>query len=160
MEQLEESKGQIVAISTGSGVLGLPRRTGYVASKHALHGFFNSLRNEWKDKGITISIICPGFVKTNIRAASVAGGRAKAAVDPKRTHIMPVEECCDYIIRAMLEKRKVYHIPLSSTVASILYPVPFLSDIVDAVMRRKMKREMPTFQPSDSSEFVVASKTD
>ena len=142
--QLEQSKGQIVAISTGSGVLGLPRRTGYVASKHALHGFFNSLRNEWKQKGITISIICPGFVKTNIRAASVAGGRAKAAIDPKRS-LMPVEDCCDYIIRAMVEHRKVYHIPVSSTIASILYPIPFLSDLVDMVLRRKMFREMPTF---------------
>ena len=143
-KQLEASKGQIAAISTGSGVLGLPRRTGYVASKHALHGFINSLRNEWSDKGITITIVCPGFVKTNIRAASVAGGRAKEAIDPER-NLMPVEVCCDHIIRAITEKRKVYHIPISSTIAALLYPIPFISDLVDAILRRKMKKEMPTF---------------
>lgn len=82
--QLAQSKGQVVVVSTGSGVLGLPRRTGYVASKHALHGFFNSLRNEWKEKGVTVSIVCPGFVKTNIRAHSVEGGRAREAFDPER----------------------------------------------------------------------------
>ncbi|KAH7825916.1 putative SDR family oxidoreductase [Monocercomonoides exilis] len=143
-EQLEKSHGQVVCVSTGSGVLGTPRRTGYVASKHALHGFFNSLRNEWKEKNITVTIACPGFVATNIRSAAVKGGRAKAAIDPERRMMSP-ERCAELIVQAAEQKRKVFHLTNSSFLGSLIYPIPLVSSAVDYILRRKMRKEMPKF---------------
>ncbi|KAK2962389.1 putative Gramicidin S biosynthesis protein GrsT [Blattamonas nauphoetae] len=137
---LKKNKGQLILISTGSGVLGLPRRSGYVASKHAVQGFMNSLRNEWKEQGITITTVCPGFVETGIRTASVNGGRAKEAMDPER-NLMSVQDCVTHIVKATEQRRKTYHIPFSGQIGAYVYQIPILGDIVDSVLRGKMNRE-------------------
>jgi short-subunit dehydrogenase len=58
--------GQLVVISSLSGKYGVPKLSAYSASKHALHGFFNSLRAEYSKQGIWVSIIIPGFINTPI----------------------------------------------------------------------------------------------
>jgi len=60
------SRGVIVAISSVAGFAPLIGRTGYAASKHALHGFFESLRTEVAPKGVDVVVICPSFVATGI----------------------------------------------------------------------------------------------
>lgn len=63
---LARHSGKIVAVSSAVGKFGSPWRSGYSASKHALHGFFDSLRAECYDEGLRVLIVCPGFVSTNI----------------------------------------------------------------------------------------------
>ncbi|XP_048455637.1 dehydrogenase/reductase SDR family member 7 isoform X2 [Rhincodon typus] len=64
---IKQEKGQIVTVSSLAGLVGAPVSTGYASSKHALQGFFNSLRPELADyPGIIISTICPGLVHSNI----------------------------------------------------------------------------------------------
>jgi len=58
--------GHIIATSSISGKFGFPLRSAYAASKHALHGFYESVWTELKDKGIRTTLICPGRVKTKI----------------------------------------------------------------------------------------------
>ena len=58
--------GHIVAISSLVGKFGTPYRSGYAASKHALHGYYDSLRAEMWKKGVLVTIATPGFVKTNV----------------------------------------------------------------------------------------------
>jgi dehydrogenase/reductase SDR family protein 7B len=70
---LERGAGQIVVISSVAGKLGTPLRSAYSASKHALHGFFNSLRAEVHDRGVRVTLVCPGFVKTEITVHSLRG---------------------------------------------------------------------------------------
>lgn len=65
--------GQIVVISSVVGKYGSPFRSSYSASKHALHGFFDSLRLEVENLGIDITIICPGFVSTDISINALVG---------------------------------------------------------------------------------------
>ena len=62
---LEKTKGHLVGISSMQGQFALPFRSGYVASKHALQGFIDSVRLELKDSGIHVMICSPGYVKTN-----------------------------------------------------------------------------------------------
>lgn len=64
----KSNHGHFVVISSLVGKFGTPFRTGYSASKHALHGYFDSLRAELmqEKKSINVTIICPGFVATNI----------------------------------------------------------------------------------------------
>jgi short-subunit dehydrogenase len=63
---IAKKNGQIVTISSLVGKIGSPLRSGYAASKHALHGFFDSLRAEVSDANISVLLVCPGFIKTNI----------------------------------------------------------------------------------------------
>ena len=73
---LIERKGSIVVIESLAGLTPLLGRTGYCASKHALHGFFTSLRSELSGTGLHIMIVCPGFVKTNLQTRALDGDGA------------------------------------------------------------------------------------
>ena len=78
-------RGLIVAISSMAGLGPLDGRTGYSASKHALHGLFDSLRSELRDSGVQVLLVCPTFVDTGIGAAALGAdgkpaGRSQATV--------------------------------------------------------------------------------
>ncbi len=64
-------KGHIVVISSLTGKFGTPLRSGYAASKHALHGFFDALRAETWKQGIAVTLVCPGYVKTDISVNAI-----------------------------------------------------------------------------------------
>lgn len=70
---LQNGKGHYVTVSSVTGKYGTPFRSAYAASKHALHGFFDSLRAELEPSGIKVTIICPGFIKTPITFAALTG---------------------------------------------------------------------------------------
>lgn len=70
---LIERRGSIIVIESIAGLTPLLGRTGYCASKHALHGLFTSLRSELRDTGLHIMIVCPGFVKTNLQTRALDG---------------------------------------------------------------------------------------
>jgi len=72
------SRGAIVAISSVAGFAPLIGRTGYAASKHALHGFFDSLRSEVEGQGVDVTLVCPSFISTGIAAAATDGSGAPA----------------------------------------------------------------------------------
>ncbi len=59
-------KGHVVVVTSVVGKIGTPLRSSYAASKHALHGFFDSLRSEVYDDNIAVTLICPGYVNTNV----------------------------------------------------------------------------------------------
>ncbi|MEO0339845.1 MAG: SDR family oxidoreductase [Bacteroidota bacterium] len=65
--------GQIVVISSVLGKMGVPFRSAYCASKHALHGFFDALRAELYQDNIDVTTICPGYVKTNVTINALTG---------------------------------------------------------------------------------------
>ncbi|MCF8151780.1 MAG: SDR family oxidoreductase [Burkholderiaceae bacterium] len=72
-------QGFIVAISSVAGFAPLTGRTGYAASKHALHGFFDSLRSEVEGAGVGVTLVCPSFIRTGIGAAATDGSGAPAS---------------------------------------------------------------------------------
>ncbi len=63
---INRKAGHIAVTSSLTGKFGTPLRSSYAASKHALHGFFDSLRAEHHDDGINVTIVCPGFINTNV----------------------------------------------------------------------------------------------
>lgn len=77
-------RGFLVAISSVAGFSPLLGRTGYAASKHALHGFFDSLRSEVEATGVNVMLVCPSFIRTGIGAAGL-GGDGTAANSPRLT---------------------------------------------------------------------------
>ncbi|MEN8251099.1 MAG: SDR family oxidoreductase [Bacteroidota bacterium] len=103
---LENGFGHIVPISSLVGKFGSPYRSGYAASKHALHGFFDSLRAETYDKNIYVTIPIPGFIKTNISInALTQDGKALNQMDDAQENGMPAEKCAQLIVNG-IEKQK------------------------------------------------------
>ncbi|MFC1670138.1 SDR family oxidoreductase [Spirochaetota bacterium] len=73
MDSLIERKGMIIVTSSIAGLVPLLGRSGYSASKHALHGFFGTLRSELRQLGVHVMIVCPGFTKTNLQSSCLDG---------------------------------------------------------------------------------------
>jgi len=74
-------RGQIVVISSIMGKIGTPLRSAYAASKHALHGFFDSLRAELYNDNVSVTIICPGYVNTNVSKNALTADGSKHNMD-------------------------------------------------------------------------------
>jgi short-subunit dehydrogenase len=70
---LERGTGHFVVISSVTGKFGTQMRSAYAASKHALHGYYDSLRQEVMPKGLLVTLVCPGFIKTNVTINAVTG---------------------------------------------------------------------------------------
>ncbi len=75
-------RGVVAALSSVAGYAPLLGRTGYCASKHALHGFFDTLRTEVQEHGVQVTLICPSFIATGIGAAALGGSGAAATAPP------------------------------------------------------------------------------
>jgi short-subunit dehydrogenase len=99
--------GHIAVISSMAGKYGFRMRTAYAASKHALHGFFETLRAEVHDKKINITMICPGRVHTDISFNSLTGdGKLYGKMDKGQEKGVPLDKCIRVIIRAIKHNRK------------------------------------------------------
>lgn len=103
---LLESRGLIVAVASLAGLTGVPSRTGYAASKHAMVGFFDSLRIELRTTGVGVCIIAPDFVVSQIhRRARKGDGEIMGDTPMQEARIMSAEDCAALIASAM-EKRQ------------------------------------------------------
>lgn len=99
---LARGRGHLVPISSVSGKIGTPRRSTYAASKHALHGFFDSLRAEIHDRGLKVTIVCPGYVKTDISLKALSGDGSPHGVMDRRTEEgITAEQCAKAIARGL-----------------------------------------------------------
>ncbi len=96
-EMLLRGSGQIVAISSLAGFRGLPRSAAYSASKAGMTAFFESVRLDVKNKGIAVTIIQPGFIKTPLTS-----GRAN-----KMPYLMTLHDAIPRILNA-IEKKKSF----------------------------------------------------
>ena len=104
---LAQKSGHIAVISSVAGKFGVPLRSGYSASKFALHGFFEALRAEEERNGIYVTMVCPGFIRTNISLSALRGDGAKhAKMDSELAHGMPAEECARKILQGIASKKK------------------------------------------------------
>ena len=102
----ERKSGQFVTMSSVAGKFGVPERSGYSASKMALHGFFDTLRLENQKSNISVSIICPGFIQTDISKHSLTGsGEQYDKLDDGQKNGMSVQKAVKQMI-AGIAKRK------------------------------------------------------
>jgi short-subunit dehydrogenase len=93
--------GHIIVVSSIAGKFGFYLRSSYSAAKHALHGYFDSLRLEEERNGIKVTIVCPGKIRTNMSLNALkADGSAHAKMDQTMDEGMPAEECAAQIISA------------------------------------------------------------
>jgi short-subunit dehydrogenase len=96
---LARKSGQFIVVSSLSGKYGAPQGSAYAASKHALHGFFESLRAEVQASGIRITMVVPGFIRTAITAHALTGsGEEYGKILSLHERAMPAEECAARIL--------------------------------------------------------------
>ena len=104
---LARKNGHIVPISSVVGYVGTPLRSTYSASKHALHGFFDSLRAELAKDGISVTIVCPGYIRTNVsRNALTGNGSAHGTMDDSHERAMRPETCARRIVDAVAKRKE------------------------------------------------------
>ena len=85
LDSLMARRGRIAVLSSVAGFSPLATRCGYSASKHALHGFFDSLRPELRASGVTVTVICPFFVKTDMGDRALGGDGGKPRMERTQT---------------------------------------------------------------------------
>ncbi len=99
--------GHVVATSSIAGIFGFPLRSAYSASKHALLGFYESLRFEVARKNIWVTIVCPGRIATEISLHAVGpDGKAQGVMDDGQAGGMPADQCARIILHGVEKKKK------------------------------------------------------
>jgi NAD(P)-dependent dehydrogenase (short-subunit alcohol dehydrogenase family) len=107
LPHLKQSRGRIVAVSSLAGKNGIPTRSGYSASKYAVTGFFDSLRSELLDTGVTVTVVFPGYVASKGPGSGLGtGGVVPIGQSPRGISVMTPEECARIILRAAAKRRR------------------------------------------------------
>lgn len=135
---LKAARGQIVGVSSLTGKNGVPTRSGYAASKHAMVGFFDTLRIELSQEGVDVTMIYPDFVATDTRKHAYRGDGKPVGESPVReTEIMTVEECVDLMLPAIMKRKRELVMSLRAKVGQ--YVKLFAPGLVDNIARKAIE---------------------
>jgi NAD(P)-dependent dehydrogenase (short-subunit alcohol dehydrogenase family) len=141
IDSLMDRQGSIIVIESLAGITPLLGRTGYCASKHALHGFFTSLRSELRDSGVHIMLVCPGFVNTNLQTRAL-GGDGQVTAHPQSVVGKPTSaaKVAEAIYQGALKKR---HLLVLTPVGKLAYWISRLAPVLyERLMARQVKGEL------------------
>jgi NAD(P)-dependent dehydrogenase (short-subunit alcohol dehydrogenase family) len=141
IDSLIKRKGIIIVIESLAGVAPLLGRTGYCASKHALHGFFTSLRPEIRDSGVHIMIVCPGFVETNLQTRAL-GGDGQVTTHPQSVVGKPTsaEKVAADIFKGAQARKPLL---VLTPVGKLSYWISRLAPVLyERLMARQVKEEL------------------
>jgi short-subunit dehydrogenase len=138
LPHLRDTKGLLVGISSLAGRTGVPTRTGYSAAKHAMTGFFDSLRIELDGSGVDVTMIYPGFVATGIRENATGPDGKPIMVSPvKEGEVMSVEDCARRIVTAM--ERREREVVMTARGKIGLFLKLFAPSLIDRMAKRAIE---------------------
>jgi short-subunit dehydrogenase len=107
LPHLKQSRGRLVGVSSLAGLTGVPTRSGYAASKHAMTGFFNTLRIELAGSGVTVTMVYPGFVATEVRQRAFGpDGKPLGSSPVQEQEVMTAETCAQLIVQAAARRKR------------------------------------------------------
>lgn len=134
------NKGAIVVMESIAGVAPLPGRTGYCASKHALHGLFTTLRTEVRKAGVHVMIVCPGFIRTNLQTRAL-GCDGSIAATPRTTvgKDYTPEMVADAVIRGLSRKTPVLALTPAGRFGYLLNRL--MPKVYERMIEKKFSRE-------------------
>lgn len=133
---IQHQLGHFVVISSLSGKFGVPLRTAYSASKHALHGFFDALRAELFEHNIKVTLICPGYIRTNISInALVAEGQTHGVMDKNQDKGLTPEAAAKKILKAVEKGKR--EISFGGKEAIAVYLKRFFPSILARILRNE-----------------------
>jgi len=133
---LAKQSGHIVVMSSVMGKVGFPGRSAYAASKHALHGFFDTLRAEVFKDNIKVTILCPGYVQTNVTVNALKGDGSKNNVMAEETKQgMPADVFASKALRAIGAGKEEALIGGKETIG--VYLKRFFPGVLSGIIRKK-----------------------
>jgi short-subunit dehydrogenase len=139
LPHLRRRRGRIVVVSSLAGLTGVPTRSGYSASKHALHGFFDSLRIELRGSGVSVTLACPDFVRSEIhRRALGADGKAVGKSPLREERTMSAADCARLILAAGAARRRMALLSLRGRLGR--YVQVFAPGLIDRIAERAVAR--------------------
>lgn len=133
---IQQKSGHFVVTSSVAGKIGTKSRSGYCASKHALHGFFDALRAETHEQGLRVTIVCPGYIKTPISFHALnAQGEKHDRMDDNQSKGMEPSVFARKLIRAVEKQREEVYI--GGIEAWGIYLKRYLPGILSGILRRR-----------------------
>ena len=133
---IARKSGHIVPISSVIGHVGVPLRSAYAASKHALHGFFDTLRAETEKDGIKVTIVCPGYIRTKVSENALRGdGSRYGKVDDTHKNAMLPEKAAPVILEGIFKGKEEVRVGGKEIFAILLKR--FAPGIISRVLRVK-----------------------
>lgn len=134
-----QRSGQFIVISSVAGKVGTPLRSGYNAAKHALHGFYDSLRAEVFEDNIRVTVVCPGYIKTNVSVNALdSNGGKYGQMDANQEKGMPAEVCARKILHAAAHDQKEIFIGGFTELAAV-----YLRRLWPSFLFKMVRRNVP-----------------
>lgn len=131
---LERKSGYFVTVTSLMGVFSAPLRSSYCGAKHALHGYFDALRAELYRDNIKVTLVCPGYVQTNVSVNALTGdGTPQKSMDEKTAQGITAGECAADIIKAIEKEKSEIYPGKMETMA--VYLKRFFPAILERVVR-------------------------
>lgn len=139
LPHLRMSRGLIVGVASVAGLTGVPRRTPYAASKHALFGFLDSLRVELAPAGVDVTVIAPDFVQSEIHVRALGpDGRPLGESGIVERKAMSAEECARLIVNAMEKRQRLLVTSLRGRVGRFVRLIA--PGLIDRIAARAIRR--------------------
>jgi NAD(P)-dependent dehydrogenase (short-subunit alcohol dehydrogenase family) len=141
LDSILARKGMIIVVSSIAGLTPLLGRTAYCASKHALHGVFNTLRGELREQGVHVMIACPWFTRTNLsnRALNGQGKPTPHARTTAGREASP-SDVAEAIFRAARERKRLLILTPAGKLSYLLFR--FTPSFYEWLMRRRLAQEI------------------
>ena len=137
LPHLKQTKGRLVGVSSYGGKFPSPMASGYGASKHAMAGFFDSLRIELEDTGVSVTMVYFSWVTTGISSRAMgADGQPLGSALEHEADAMPVEDCAHLIIEAAAQRKREY-MPLHGQLG--LFMKQFFPKTIDRVSQETLE---------------------
>lgn len=137
---LVSNRGSVVGVSSVAGFHGLPGRTGYSASKFAMHGFLETLRIENLKRGLHVMIIAPGFTATEIRKhALTADGSEQGESPRKEEKLKSPEYVAKWILKGIRKKKRNKILTWDGRLTALLQRI--IPGLIDWAYYIEMSRE-------------------
>jgi short-subunit dehydrogenase len=131
---LQNQNGHYVVISSLMGKFAAPLRSSYAAAKHGLHGFFDALRAETYKQNVKVTIVCPGFIKTDIsKNALTASGQKQGTMDDATDKGMTPENLAKKILKAVRKEKE--EVVFGGTEILAVYIKRFFPSLLSKIIR-------------------------
>jgi len=137
---LLENKGSVVGVSSVAGFHGLPGRTGYSASKFAMHGFLETIRIENLKEKLHVMIIAPGFTTSEVRKHALTANGTEQGTSPREEeNMMTPEHVARWVLKGIKKKKRNKILTWEGRFTALLQRI--IPDVVDYAYYLEMKKE-------------------
>lgn len=137
LPELKKNLGQVVIVASVAGLTGVPTRSGYAASKHAVIGFFDSLRIELADDNVAVTTICPDFVVSEIHKRALdRHGHPLGESPMQESKILTAEECAKMMVPVISSRGRLLITSMRGRLGRLLKLIA--PRLIDKIARRSV----------------------